>query len=96
MYYAWPEEEGAYPASMEASLGQEPGSRQYLFGSDLLVAPVTTPGQRARRVYLPALAAPSCAWADFYDASSTYPGGQWVNASAPLAHLPVFKRGSGC
>ena len=68
-----------------------------MFGDELLVAPVTTPGARSRRVYLPALAQPAtCKWAGFYDASTTFAGGQWINASAPLEHIPVFKRASGC
>ena len=44
LYYYWPEQEGAYPESMDASLGQTPGTRQYMFGPSLLVAPVSTWG----------------------------------------------------
>ena len=44
MYYAFPEEDDAYPATQEALLGQIPSSGQYLFGEDLLVAPVTVSG----------------------------------------------------
>jgi len=43
LYYAFPEQSPAYPASADSMLGQEPGSRQYFFGPDLMVAPVTAP-----------------------------------------------------
>ena len=45
MYYAWPDEDRAYPASPDANLGQEPSTRQYMFGDSLLVAPVTRPSK---------------------------------------------------
>ena len=43
MYYDFPEIDDAYPPQMnfDAQLGQLPATRQYLFGPDLLVAPVT-------------------------------------------------------
>jgi len=44
MYYSFPDEDDAYPAYQEALLGQIPSSGQYLFGEDLLVAPVTVSG----------------------------------------------------
>eukprot|EP01062_Namystynia_karyoxenos_P027328 TRINITY_DN20_c0_g1_i1.p1 TRINITY_DN20_c0_g1~~TRINITY_DN20_c0_g1_i1.p1 ORF type:complete len:948 (+),score=348.52 TRINITY_DN20_c0_g1_i1:72-2846(+) len=44
MYYHWPEEAAAYPADMESNLGQEPTTGQYMFGPDMLVAPVAAPG----------------------------------------------------
>ena len=44
MYYYFPEDDGAYPATMDANLGQLPSSRQYFFGHSLLVAPVTVEG----------------------------------------------------
>ena len=44
MYYYFPAEGGAYPESMDAGLGQLPGSRQYFLGDALLVAPVTVGG----------------------------------------------------
>eukprot|EP01063_Lacrimia_lanifica_P029738 TRINITY_DN4590_c0_g1_i3.p1 TRINITY_DN4590_c0_g1~~TRINITY_DN4590_c0_g1_i3.p1 ORF type:complete len:994 (+),score=371.47 TRINITY_DN4590_c0_g1_i3:66-3047(+) len=42
MYYDFPEEAAAYPASMDGDLGQNPSTRQYMLGDDILVAPVTT------------------------------------------------------
>ena len=44
MYYSWPEEASAYPEDMDAMLGQTEGTRQFMFGSSILVAPVTAPG----------------------------------------------------
>ncbi|KAJ9446348.1 Alpha-xylosidase [Diplonema papillatum] len=41
MYYHFPDSPEAYPADMNANLGQEPTTRQYMFGEDILAAPVT-------------------------------------------------------
>ena len=43
MYYAYPEVDGAYPSDMDSELGQNPSTRQFMFGPDMLVAPVTGP-----------------------------------------------------
>jgi len=61
---------------------------QFLFGPDLLVAPITQYQARSREVYLPA-------GADWMDAWSgeTVAGGQWITADAPLEHIPVYVRG---
>jgi alpha-D-xyloside xylohydrolase len=60
---------------------------QYLFGPDLLVAPVYTEGATSREVYLPA-------GADWYDFNSGYrhAGGVTIEADAPLARMPLFVR----
>lgn len=60
---------------------------EYLFGPDLLVAPVTAFGVRSRPVYLPA----GSGW---YDVASGafHPGGQTITADAPLARMPLFAR----
>ena len=62
---------------------------QFLFGGDILVAPVVTEGAREREVYLPA-------GADWRDAWTGAPaaGGQWVTAAAPLELIPVYVRGN--
>ena len=62
---------------------------QFLFGGDILVAPVVTEGARERDVYLPA-------GADWRDAWTGAPaaGGQWVTAAAPLELIPVYVRGN--
>jgi len=59
----------------------------YLFGADLLVAPVTEAGVASREVYLPA----GCDWAEWYG-GPVHAGGQWVRAAAPLERIPVFRR----
>lgn len=60
---------------------------QYLFTDDLLVAPVLSPGARSRGVWLPA----GASWRD--EATGTvHEGGQRIEADAPLARCPVFRR----
>lgn len=60
---------------------------EYLFGRDILVAPVTTPGATARQVYLP-----SGRWMNYNDRSSIYKGPASISAEASLATLPLFVR----
>jgi alpha-D-xyloside xylohydrolase len=66
---------------------------QFLFGPDILVAPVVTEGARERRVYLPALP-DGTSWLDAWTGAGQ-PGGQWVTAPAPLDTIPVFLRSDG-
>jgi alpha-D-xyloside xylohydrolase len=63
---------------------------QFLFGPDILVAPVYAEGARERRVYLPGGAAWRDAWA-----GTEHQGGQWITAPAPLDTIPVFLRAGG-
>jgi alpha-glucosidase len=60
---------------------------QFLAGRDLLVAPVTRPGQEARRVYLP-----EGRWYDFWS-HKVHQGGQVIRVEAPLETVPMFVRG---
>jgi alpha-D-xyloside xylohydrolase len=60
---------------------------QFLFGSDVLVAPVLEPGARGREVYLPAGARWTHAWT-----GAEHEGGAVVTADAPLADIPVYLR----
>lgn len=60
---------------------------QFLFGSDLLVAPVLAEGVRQREVYLPTGATWTDAWS-----GQTLDGGQYVSVDAPLARIPVYLR----
>ncbi|MFE4950166.1 TIM-barrel domain-containing protein [Leifsonia sp. NPDC056665] len=60
---------------------------QFLFGPDILVAPVLKPGQTAREVYLPA----GSTWTDAWTGQSL-PGGQTVLVDAPIDRIPVFTR----
>ena len=59
---------------------------QYMFGPDLLVAPVMAPGVREREVYLP-----EGTWQDTRTGEEV-PGGRRVLAAAPLDAIPVFRR----
>ena len=59
----------------------------YMFGPDLLVAPVMEAGQEQRSVYLPA----ACRWTDA-NTGITYEGGQTVAVPAPIEIIPVLMR----
>ena len=59
----------------------------YMFGPDILVAPVVFEGVRQRDVYLPS----SCRWRN-HASREIAEGGQTLNAEAPLARIPVFLR----
>ncbi|NGO41524.1 glycoside hydrolase family 31 protein [Streptomyces ureilyticus] len=58
---------------------------QFLFGPDILVAPVTEPGARSREVYLPA----GRTWTDAWTGDS-YEGGRTLTVEAPIERIPVF------
>ena len=71
---------------------------EYMFGSALLVCPVTTPmyytakstpitTERKREVYLPA----GTRWTDFWT-DETYDGGQQIQADAPIDRIPLYVR----
>jgi alpha-D-xyloside xylohydrolase len=60
---------------------------QYLFGPDILVAPVTEFGARQRRVYLPA----GAEWTHT-DTGRRHQGGGYITVDAPLASIPLFTR----
>lgn len=59
----------------------------YMFGPDILVAPVCYENARGRKVYLPA-------GVSFVHAGSgeTYEGGKWYDVEADIRTLPVFLR----
>ena len=61
---------------------------QYMFGPDILVAPVMEEGVSERRVYLPA----GETWTECYTGKK-FEGGQTVTAAAPIDIIPVFTRG---
>jgi alpha-D-xyloside xylohydrolase len=63
---------------------------QYLFGPDVLVAPVYTEGTREREVWLP----PGATWVNAWSGSE-HAGGQWVDSPAPLDTIPVYLRKDG-
>jgi alpha-D-xyloside xylohydrolase len=59
----------------------------FMFGPDLLVAPVLHEGATRREVYLPAGATWSDAWT-----GETFEGGQVIAADAPLDRIPLYLR----
>ena len=59
---------------------------EYLWGRDILVAPVVEQGARSRNVYLPA-----GGWYDFWT-EQPHPGGQEITRAVDLATLPLFVR----
>jgi alpha-D-xyloside xylohydrolase len=62
---------------------------QFLFGPDLLIAPITEYKARERDVYLP----DGSEWTDAWSGKKIA-GGQVVKAQAPIEHIPVFVRGN--
>jgi len=60
---------------------------QYLFGADLLVAPVLKPGITARQVYLP-----SGTWYD-WDTDEVLSGPRYVRVEVTMDRIPLFARG---
>ncbi|MGH8201997.1 MAG: TIM-barrel domain-containing protein [Steroidobacteraceae bacterium] len=65
-----------------ATIGNE-----YMFGPDLLVAPVTRQGQVRKRVYLPA----GTDWYDYWT-NARVSGGRTILVDAPIDRIPVFVR----
>jgi len=71
-----------YPSDVEAvKLGSE-----YLWGRDLLVAPVVEKGAKSRRVYLPA-----GTWFDWWTGDKLS-GQRWIERPVDLATLPLYVR----
>jgi alpha-glucosidase len=60
---------------------------EYLFGPDLLVAPVLATGQTARHVYLPA--------GDWYDwhTDDMIAGSRYALTATPMDRIPIYARG---
>jgi alpha-D-xyloside xylohydrolase len=60
---------------------------EYLYGDNLLVAPVTAAGAASRSVVLP-----EGRWMNYNDKLTVYEGSKTVTASAPLGTIPLFVR----
>lgn len=73
LFYDFPKEERAWSTEDE-----------YMFGPDVLVAPVLYEGERERNVYLP-----EGSWVNIHDRKE-YAGGGTVKVQALLEELPVF------
>jgi alpha-D-xyloside xylohydrolase len=78
MFYDYPEDEICY------TLGD-----QYMFGDDILFAPIVNQGQIERQVYLP-----DGTWVNVNDGKE-YEGGRYVNARAELDQFIAYvKKGA--
>ena len=58
---------------------------EFLFGPDLLIAPISAAGVRSRPVYLPA----GARWVDAWSLE-VFEGGRTVEVDAPIERIPVF------
>ena len=66
---------------------------QFLFGPDVLVAPITKPGQTKRMAYLPK--GEWLEWPNLETPGAIVPGGQYVIADGPLDTVPLWLRAGG-
>lgn len=62
-------------------------THEFMFGPDLLVAPVTRQGRTSRKVYLPK----GTDWYNYWT-NKEYRGGQTIVAEAPINVIPLFAR----
>ncbi len=60
---------------------------EFLFGAELLVAPVVEKGATSKKVYLP-----EGDWLDFNDPKTVFHGRQWIEYPVRLETIPVFVR----
>ncbi|MEM2550186.1 MAG: glycoside hydrolase family 31 protein, partial [Nitrososphaerota archaeon] len=60
---------------------------EYMFGSDILVAPVYERGVKSRQVYVPK----GTRWVDAWT-EEVYEGGRWIEQETPLEITPVYLR----
>jgi len=66
-------------------------TNQYMYGSEILVAPIMEEGVRSRSVYLPT----GTTWVEAYTGIE-YIGGQTIMVDAPLEVIPIYtKKGFG-
>ncbi len=61
---------------------------QYMFGPNMLVAPIYGPGETSRMVYLT-----EGEWFDFHTGEHHNSSGEWIKTDAPLDRIPVFVPG---
>jgi hypothetical protein len=81
LYLQYPEQQEAYAQD----------DAEYLYGPDVLVAPVTTPGTTATTsVWFPA----GSTWTDWFT-GKTYQGGSTAQITTGLSSMPVFVRSGG-
>ena len=91
---AWENATKGWPLARPLDFGIDGDGRydnvpyEYLWGNDLLIAPVVEEGAVQRRVVFPA----GSEWIDFNDPELRYAGGSEAIVKAPLEVLPVFVR----
>lgn len=83
MYHGWPDSEDAYRCP-----------NQYEFGSQMIVAPVVTPGDPKQGISETDVWLPDGTYYDFFT-GIRYKGGRWVRAYRPLSSIPVFVKAGG-
>ena len=76
LFFDYPEDEQCYEVEDE-----------FLFGPDIVVAPVAERGARSRMVYLPK----GASWKDAWSGKKAV-SGEWFSAEAPLERIPVYLR----
>ena len=80
MYYDWPEADEAYEVP-----------NQYLFGSELLVAPITRPADRSTLLGRVRAWLPAGTWVDVF-AGTVYDGDRRLHLHRDLSKIPVLAR----
>ncbi|SDC12502.1 Alpha-glucosidase, glycosyl hydrolase family GH31 [Marinilactibacillus psychrotolerans] len=83
MYYHHPREEEAYEVP-----------NQYFFGTQLLVAPITTPLRGDLRLAQVKTWLPEGMWIDFFN-GRMYEGGRVLDVYRPISTMPVFAKAGG-
>ncbi len=79
LFYGFPEDKKAWEIE-----------DQYLFGGDILVAPILYAGQRQREVYLPK----GESWTEVWT-GKRFDGGVTVTVDAPIDQIPLFVKDEG-
>ena len=76
LFYDFPQDEKCYTIE-----------DQYMFGPDILVAPVLEEGAKSRKIYFPE----GTKWKDALS-GKTYKGGQTVDYNVSIDNIPIFTR----
>lgn len=80
MYFTYPEEKNAYSVKNE-----------YMFGSELLVCPVTTKLNKHTKTAFTKVWLPKGRWTNIFD-GRIYKGGQTVTVTSPINTIPVLAK----
>ena len=81
MYFEYPEVDEAYRSPQE-----------YLFGDNILVAPITTPGQGSNKVAQQVVWFPPGEWYDWFDGRH-FAGGRTETVAADINQFPLYVKG---